>query len=91
MKVLAGNLQESVYYTPEEEAAAGKPLEMKSSTVHGENAVSYISDEIGLHRVHNPSRNQLAVSLHCKRDRASLLLVFRMLTLSSSVYSAQCG
>jgi cysteine dioxygenase len=30
------------------------------------NDVTYISDDIGLHRVHNPSSDQVAVSLHCK-------------------------
>lgn len=28
------------------------------------NEVTYISDDIGLHRVHNPSSDQVAVSLH---------------------------
>jgi hypothetical protein len=27
--------------------------------------VAYISDQIGLHRVVNPSQDRLAVSLHC--------------------------
>ncbi|RMJ21589.1 cysteine dioxygenase [Aspergillus sp. HF37] len=65
MKVLAGELRETVYHAPSgSQCAAGDPLQIKSATTHQPDAVSYISDDIGLHRVHNPSRNQLAVSLH---------------------------
>lgn len=65
MKVLAGELQETVYHTPDTDSDSG-PLEIKSDTTHKVNDVTYISDEIGLHRVHNPSSTQLAVSLHSK-------------------------
>ncbi|KAJ5727579.1 Cysteine dioxygenase [Penicillium malachiteum] len=41
-----------------------KPLSIKSSTTYGMNEVTYISDDIGLHRVHNPHPTQIAVSLH---------------------------
>lgn len=71
MKVLAGELQETVYYPPSLSSSSSggegtQPLKIKSSNTHRANEVAYISDEIGLHRVHNPSRNQIAVSLHCK-------------------------
>ncbi|KAH8705217.1 RmlC-like cupin domain-containing protein [Talaromyces proteolyticus] len=64
MKVLAGELTETVYHSPEESSGKEKPLVVKSETRHGINDVTYISDDIGLHRVHNPSTNQIAVSLH---------------------------
>ncbi|KAE8154057.1 RmlC-like cupin domain-containing protein [Aspergillus avenaceus] len=62
MKVLAGELTETVYYPPQD--GDNTPLEVKQQTRHQANAVTYISDDIGLHRVHNPSSNQVAVSLH---------------------------
>ncbi|KAJ5887607.1 cysteine dioxygenase [Penicillium taxi] len=65
MKVLSGQLNETVYENPEhEQNEEKKPLTIKSSTTFGVNAVTYISDDIGLHRVSNPSSSEVAVSLH---------------------------
>ncbi|KAL3494671.1 RmlC-like cupin domain-containing protein [Aspergillus germanicus] len=64
MKVLAGNLTETVYYAPEKGSDGSKPLEIKSETTHFTNDVTYIADDIGLHRVHNPHPTKVAVSLH---------------------------
>ncbi|KAJ5101231.1 hypothetical protein NUU61_003453 [Penicillium alfredii] len=64
MKVLAGELQETVYRTPDQNEAGSRPLEVLSDRRHAMDDVTYISDDIGLHRVHNPSHNQIAVSLH---------------------------
>ncbi|KAJ5178741.1 Cysteine dioxygenase [Penicillium capsulatum] len=64
MKVLAGQLHETVYHSPSHDADRAQPLTVKSSNTFGMNEVTYISDDIGLHRVHNPSPNQVAVSLH---------------------------
>lgn len=64
MKVLAGELHETVYHNPENGPGESKPLSIKSAKTYGMNGVTYISDDIGLHRVHNPSSSQLAVSLH---------------------------
>lgn len=66
MKVLAGNLTETVYYPRDCQSSDTMPLKEKSVSNHGTNQVTYISDQIGLHRVSNPSANQIAVSLHCK-------------------------
>lgn len=63
MKILAGTLQETVYRIPDQESERG-PLEIKSDKRHTMNDVTYISDDIGLHRVYNPSSDQVAVSLH---------------------------
>lgn len=90
MKVLAGELRETVYHAPDSSSqCAGNPLQIKSATTHQPNAVSYISDDIGLHRVHNPSRNQLAVSLHCKFALCSSFGC--LLTGLASVHPAQRG
>ena len=66
MKVLAGELHETVYKAPNNGPGECRPLEIKSSNTFGMNEVTYISDDIGLHRVHNPSSDQVAVSLHCE-------------------------
>jgi cysteine dioxygenase len=66
MKILAGTLQETVYRVPEQGSDRHGPLEIKSDTRHVMNDVAYISDDIGLHRVHNPTSDQIAVSLHCE-------------------------
>ncbi|KAJ5312279.1 hypothetical protein PENANT_c011G09520 [Penicillium antarcticum] len=64
MKILAGTLQETVYDIPDQGADYPGPLEIKSDSRHTMNDVAYISDDIGLHRVYNPSSDQVAVSLH---------------------------
>jgi hypothetical protein len=63
MKVLAGELTETVYNMPER-GCESKPLSIKSDTTHHADQVTYISDNIGLHRVHNPHPTHVAVSLH---------------------------
>ncbi|KAJ5621016.1 hypothetical protein N7510_005000 [Penicillium lagena] len=64
MKILAGELEETVYHMPDQDAKAEAPLEIKSQKIYRSNEVTYISDDIGLHRVRNPSSNKVAVSLH---------------------------
>jgi cysteine dioxygenase len=64
MKILDGELNESVYHTPTAEGRDA-PLKIKKNTTYQPNEVAYISDQIGLHRVVNPSQDRLAVSLHC--------------------------
>ncbi|CAH0045958.1 unnamed protein product [Clonostachys solani] len=61
LKVLAGELTETIYDTPEDE---GHPLRVKKQSTYHTDQVTYMSDEIGLHRVHNPHPTQVAVSLH---------------------------
>jgi cysteine dioxygenase len=65
MKVLAGELTETVYEMPKK-GCENHPLSIKSKTTHQADQVTYISDSIGLHRVHNPHPTQVAVSLHRK-------------------------
>jgi cysteine dioxygenase len=66
MKILAGTLQETVYDLPDQGSDCPGPLDIKSDSRHTMNDVAYISDDIGLHRVYNPSSDQVAVSLHCE-------------------------
>jgi cysteine dioxygenase len=77
MKVLAGTLQETVYRIPDQDSTNTGPLEIKADTRHSMNDVAYISDDIGLHRVYNPSSDQVAVSLHCKWFQHVLFLISR--------------
>jgi len=72
MKILQGTLSEVRYSWPEENNEGtqknedDEPEEMKvtSRTQLDLNGVCYMSDELGLHRVENPSHTQPAVSLH---------------------------
>ncbi|KAI1035567.1 hypothetical protein LB504_005989 [Fusarium proliferatum] len=63
LKVLAGELTETIYNMPEK-VCEERPLSIKSANTHQADQVTYISDDIGLHRVHNPHPTQVAVSLH---------------------------
>lgn len=63
MKILRGNLTETRYAFPEGQGVA--PMKILSEKTHKENAVAYMADELGLHRVSNKG-SDFAVSLHCK-------------------------
>ena len=85
MKILAGELHETVFNAPGK-GTESRPLTVKSSEVFQMNEVTYISDDVGLHRVHNPSPNRIAVSLHCESSNTSIATIFFL--TQTSVYSA---
>ncbi|QUC22555.1 uncharacterized protein UV8b_06796 [Ustilaginoidea virens] len=62
MKVLYGNLTETRYAFPEDDAEE-KPMTVISEKTYKENGVTYMADELGLHRVSNRG-SDFAVSLH---------------------------
>ncbi|TPX71906.1 cysteine dioxygenase [Spizellomyces sp. 'palustris'] len=65
MKILDGELCETQYEWPKEDEACGScPMRVTKQTVHGANQVAYIHDQIGLHRISNPSSTRPAISLH---------------------------
>ena len=70
MKLLKGSLKETLYALPTcmPEAAVSKgtstPPHVVKETLYRENEVTYISDKIGLHKISNPSKDEVAVSLH---------------------------
>lgn len=67
MKILRGRLQETLYDWPNKAAMGeGKicPPTIKRDTVYGENDVTYMSDDMGLHKICNPDPQRVAVSLH---------------------------
>ncbi|KAI9672833.1 MAG: hypothetical protein M1831_000269 [Alyxoria varia] len=67
MKILQGSLCETQCEWPDEEAIkAGRasPLKAQKTSKYEENEVTYISDELGLHRIYNLDPERRAVSLH---------------------------
>ncbi|KAL4741831.1 RmlC-like cupin domain-containing protein [Aspergillus similis] len=67
MKVLKGNLQETLYTWPDQDKVQhgqSSPPEVSKVTTYGENQVTYMSDKLGLHKIHNPDPNEAAISLH---------------------------
>ncbi|KAK8052059.1 cysteine dioxygenase type I [Apiospora rasikravindrae] len=61
MKILRGTLTETRYDFPDGDK--NKPMEVKSTSHHKENAVAYMADELGVHRISNEG-SDFAVSLH---------------------------
>lgn len=59
MKVLHGSLVETRYSSP----SSSRSLEVLKETKYKENEVTYMSDELGLHKISNPGET-VAVSLH---------------------------
>ncbi|EXJ95912.1 cysteine dioxygenase [Capronia coronata CBS 617.96] len=71
MKILKGSLKETLYSMPPGSAdsqikSSGTltPPQIVKETTYAENEVTYISDQIGLHKISNPSSTEAAVSLH---------------------------
>ncbi|KAG2734070.1 hypothetical protein G9P44_003595 [Scheffersomyces stipitis] len=61
MKILSGELVESLYEFPQDEGSHMKCV--KQTTMHRDE-VGYISDNIGLHKISNPQSDKVSVSLH---------------------------
>jgi predicted metal-dependent enzyme (double-stranded beta helix superfamily) len=62
MKILRGNLTETRFEFPQAGEGQGQMKEI-SKKVYKEDAVAYMADELGLHRVTNEG-SDFAVSLH---------------------------
>jgi cysteine dioxygenase len=67
MKVLKGTLLETRFSYPDPEISMSKPKVIKE-TIYNEGEVTYMSDELGLHKISNPDQKRLAVSLHCELE-----------------------
>jgi len=87
MKIVKGNLKETVYHMPEPACSSCHTshgsLKIKKETVYQETEVAYISDQIGLHHVANPGLDDVAVSLHCKS--LHLRITRRVLTIQCTL------
>lgn len=63
MKVLKGSLKETRFDIPKNNAT---PLLVIKDTLYKENQVTYMADDLGLHKISNPDTENVAVSLHRK-------------------------
>ncbi|KAI9167043.1 Cysteine dioxygenase [Paramyrothecium foliicola] len=63
MKILQGSLTETRFAFPESQEQEQGPMRVISEKTYHENAVAYMADELGLHRVTNRG-SDFAVSLH---------------------------
>lgn len=70
MKVLHGSLTETRYAFPEDDSPE-RSMEVISEKTYKENGVTYMADELGLHRVSNRG-SDFAVSLHCTSSPIAL-------------------
>jgi cysteine dioxygenase len=67
MKILKGSLRETLYERPKPNSAPEHPERAPRTikeTIYNTNEVTYVSDEIGLHKISNASDDEVAVSLH---------------------------
>ncbi|CAI4233222.1 unnamed protein product [Auanema sp. JU1783] len=62
VKVLHGQLAETQFSFPS--ADNDKPLTALGQSIYERDEVSYMNDDLGLHRMENPSHSEAAVSLH---------------------------
>lgn len=63
MKVLRGSLKETRFAWPEQPHVP-KPLKVLQERVFHENQVTYMSDQLGLHRIKNMDPHDFTYSLH---------------------------
>jgi cysteine dioxygenase len=61
MKILKGTLKETRFDFPRNNAT---PPAIIKETVYQEGQVTYMADELGLHKISNPNPVNVAVSLH---------------------------
>ncbi|KAK0099963.1 Cysteine dioxygenase [Cadophora gregata] len=63
MKVLKGKLKETRFDYPRNNATAPQVIK---ETIYHQGEVTYMADELGLHKISNPDEKETAVSLHRK-------------------------
>ncbi|KAK9462126.1 RmlC-like cupin domain-containing protein [Lipomyces oligophaga] len=63
MKILQGELLETLYKQPSP-SAPPQAMQQTKTSLYSENDVTYIADDIGLHKIMNPNPDKIAVSLH---------------------------
>ncbi|KAG4425260.1 Cysteine dioxygenase [Cadophora malorum] len=61
MKILKGTLKETRFDFPRNNATAPQVIK---ETVYQQGEVTYMADELGLHKISNPDEGEIAVSLH---------------------------
>jgi hypothetical protein len=101
MKVLKGTLCETRFSYPKSspDSQLSSGLKVIKKTTYNENEVTYMSDELGLHKISNPDPQRLAVSLHRKcRSACSFTVVWPIpviwigtdMWLDTSLHTAEC-
>ena len=65
MKILKGTLKETRFDFPKNNAT---PPEVIKETTYSQDQVTYMADELGLHKISNPDPENIAVSLHRKSN-----------------------
>ncbi|PVH78594.1 cysteine dioxygenase type I [Cadophora sp. DSE1049] len=63
MKVLKGKLKETRFDFPRNNATAPQIIK---ETIYRQGEVTYMADELGLHKISNPDEREIAVSVHRK-------------------------
>jgi hypothetical protein len=66
MKVLRGTLLETRYAMPKpnSESDTPPPPQVIKNTLYTADEVTYMADDLGLHKISNPDVDEVAVSLH---------------------------
>ena len=82
MKVLKGTLKETRFDFPRNNATAPHVIR---ETVYQQGEVTYMADELGLHKISNPDEKEIAVSLH--RECLADLQLIEKLTDEKTVYT----
>lgn len=88
MKILRGDLTETRYAFPEKtDGSSPQPMVVTSEKTYRENAVAYMADELGVHKITNKG-SDFAVSLHCKYPAGRRLFTFLIFDANmSAVYT----
>lgn len=87
MKILRGDLTETRYAFPNNDEP-DRQMNVISEKTYRENQVTYMADDLGLHRVSNRG-SDFAVSLHRKFSSGTTTLVLDPTKELSSIYSSQ--
>ncbi|KAG4433115.1 hypothetical protein IFR05_011410 [Cadophora sp. M221] len=69
MKILKGTLKETRFDYPPKDTTVPKVIK---ETLYHQVEVTYMADDLGLHKVSNPDEKELAVSLHRKPEPPSM-------------------
>jgi cysteine dioxygenase len=81
MKVLQGSLREEIFEEPPSPSDERSELLVKSDRIYEPNSVTYICDNLGIHRITNPN-DEPAISLHCKSTPGAKMNKSFFLTIS---------
>jgi cysteine dioxygenase len=84
MKIIKGTLRERRWAMPQ--TGHEREMTLTSDKTFKEGGVAYMSDEMGVHEIGNPSEREFAVSLHCEFSLASHTLMLQK-TNSNSVHT----